>query len=522
MSIPSSDDTSQPSASSSISIRSILPITNHPFQPLSPSAGRIYQSSHHLNHPLINAPLQFPPFPIMNLIPSPHTDTSNTNNSHPSHTITSNNDNSHNTFPPIPPAPPSQTNLSSLPSSSVPASSLPLSLPLLNTAHSHSAYPPSAHPASVPLTSGLSRHHTPHSVTSGLSHTVHSNNSMTNVLLRRASASNVAVYSQSHGHSPRDRDQRDADNGLRTNSNVNVMQHTEHRDHRDHSNRSSNGSNPGSNPGSHLNSNCKAHRRLSLSTDFNRDLNRDLNRRPSHKRKRSRRSNAKKKKKKNNENEDLYYYQLENACGLEVESPGLGPHEEPEHAQAPSPRFGHVSCIHEDHLYVFGGRRDLRNYTPFDSTLYRYHLVTKKWEKIVPNLNPLYRKGSHYNLGNPQPQFEPQSAVTGATAVVYDDAIWIFGGYHHRYTNQMLKYDIYQNYWCVVDARGMSLRDVTMLSVLSSSTLWCGVVTHSVVVMKGSLLELSRILYVLFLLFLLEISIRSDNVPLCLRTESTT
>eukprot|EP01084_Bolivina_argentea_P207995 354765_1 len=122
-----------------------------------------------------------------------------------------------------------------------------------------------------------------------------------------------------------------------------------------------------------------------------------------------------------------------------------------DHNQAPSPRFAHCSCIHGDYLYVWGGRNQTRTFYPVDNELYRYHLPSKRWMKIKPKLNPLYKQRDTYNGSNPQPRYKP-FAVTGATAIVYRDCIYIFGGYHSRYTNQLLKYDIYHNYWSVVEA----------------------------------------------------------------------
>lgn len=167
------------------------------------------------------------------------------------------------------------------------------------------------------------------------------------------------------------------------------------------------------------------------------------------KRKRCKTKRSRHRKRNKNESEDIYYYQLERACGLEIQQI-----KDSQGSERPPARFGHCCCIHDDSLYVWGGRSQTHTFHPVDNELWRYHLCSQRWKKIKPKLNPYYKSTETYHGSNPQPRCKP-FAVVGATAIIHQNCIYAFGGYHSRYTNALLKYDIYNNYWCVVDARGM-------------------------------------------------------------------
>ena len=104
------------------------------------------------------------------------------------------------------------------------------------------------------------------------------------------------------------------------------------------------------------------------------------------------------------------------------------------HGQPPSPRDRHSAVVYGNGFYVFGG---------FDgharvNDLYKYDIDENVWSRIIP---------STMSTGIPTPRHSH-------SAVVYQNAMYIFGGYDGSYSCNVYKYDFLNNVWTSVNTVG--------------------------------------------------------------------
>jgi len=116
---------------------------------------------------------------------------------------------------------------------------------------------------------------------------------------------------------------------------------------------------------------------------------------------------------------DFHPYELENSYKLEKVMP--------ERTFRPCPRFSFCTITSGGGLYVWGGRSSREDFKVVENAMWRWDFQEMRWEQITGPDTPESR--------------------TGATAVLHEGCIWIFGGYHSKYTNTMIKYDIKENIW---------------------------------------------------------------------------
>jgi len=117
--------------------------------------------------------------------------------------------------------------------------------------------------------------------------------------------------------------------------------------------------------------------------------------------------------------DDFYPYELEKFSRIERVVP--------KSTIRPCPRFSFCSVSYSGGLYVWGGRSSLDDFKVVENSMWRFDFKERHWERLVPA--------------------NSQESRTGATAVLHNGCIWIFGGYHSKYTNTMIKYDIKNNRW---------------------------------------------------------------------------
>eukprot|EP00756_Hemistasia_phaeocysticola_P043115 Hpha_TRINITY_DN17008_c0_g1::TRINITY_DN17008_c0_g1_i1::g.166960::m.166960 len=112
---------------------------------------------------------------------------------------------------------------------------------------------------------------------------------------------------------------------------------------------------------------------------------------------------------------------------------------------APCPRFGHTAVVHKDLMIVYGGR-DAKCY----DDVWAYCFVTKRWRHIKPT----------------QPESDRPRARAGHTAVVYNGAMYLFGGVaeaepgsHTLWLNDFWMLDLNSWRWSEVRSRGVGRPD---------------------------------------------------------------
>jgi len=103
----------------------------------------------------------------------------------------------------------------------------------------------------------------------------------------------------------------------------------------------------------------------------------------------------------------------------------------------PLPRQGHVSVLHNNNVFIFGGRTDGENkQRKYLNDTWVYSLEDKAWTKIKHEGPALMERWNH-------------------TAVLYDNCMWVFGGQTDSgYTNELLKLDLETRKWLKVESKG--------------------------------------------------------------------
>ena len=103
--------------------------------------------------------------------------------------------------------------------------------------------------------------------------------------------------------------------------------------------------------------------------------------------------------------------------------------------EGPSPRDAHAAVVHGEYMYVFGGYDSKRYLNDF----HRYHFETAEWS-VVPQ--------ESYRGSGPSPR-------GGHTAVVYEDAMVVFGGCDGwNYFNDCYRHSFAQREWTALRVTG--------------------------------------------------------------------
>lgn len=92
----------------------------------------------------------------------------------------------------------------------------------------------------------------------------------------------------------------------------------------------------------------------------------------------------------------------------------------------PSPRDRHVSVVHKDSIFIFGGYDGFNRVNDF----FEYNIIQNSWQEVL-----------HSGRGN------PPSPRHSHSAVVYNDSMYIFGGYDGKYKNDFFRFNFLTNEW---------------------------------------------------------------------------
>ena len=103
-----------------------------------------------------------------------------------------------------------------------------------------------------------------------------------------------------------------------------------------------------------------------------------------------------------------------------------------EPGSAPSPRDRHTAVVYNNSLYVFGGFDGSSKKNDFHG----YNFETKSWSSV------------------PVAAGFPPSARHSHCAVVYENSMFIFGGYDSCYKNDLIEYNFVTETWSSVSCRG--------------------------------------------------------------------
>ncbi len=161
---------------------------------------------------------------------------------------------------------------------------------------------------------------------------------------------------------------------------------------------------------------------------------------------------------------------------------------------SPSARIGHIACSYNNKLYIFGGY-DGTNYY---NDLWEYNPLTNAWQQISTSGTPgqrsdhfavihngeLYVSGGTYNDGTTQTYYSDiikysfatnqwstvtaalPSSRSSATMNVYDNKLYIFGGYDGtNYYNNFIVYDLLSNTISSIPTSLPTISDHTSLSI---------------------------------------------------------
>jgi len=113
----------------------------------------------------------------------------------------------------------------------------------------------------------------------------------------------------------------------------------------------------------------------------------------------------------------------------------------------PSPRDRHCAIAHNNSFYIFGG---------FDGTsrvndFYEFDFTTLSWKRILPNLNT----GTGIQIAA---SASPPTPRHSHSAVVYQDSLYVFGGYDGSYRSDFHEYNFLTNTWVSIPPLGRSPR----------------------------------------------------------------
>lgn len=103
----------------------------------------------------------------------------------------------------------------------------------------------------------------------------------------------------------------------------------------------------------------------------------------------------------------------------------------------PSPWDWHISVVHSRSIYIFGG------YDGFNwvNDFFEYNIDYNSWQEVL--------------CSN---EFEqPPTPRHSHSAVVYEDSIYIFGGYDGHYKNDFHCFNLVKNFWSVIKEVGGKL-----------------------------------------------------------------
>lgn len=120
----------------------------------------------------------------------------------------------------------------------------------------------------------------------------------------------------------------------------------------------------------------------------------------------------------------------------------------------PGPRHGHVSVVHDDRMYVFGGKISSMSST---NEMNVYDFESGKWVKI--------------QVGGTQPP-----NIDSHSAVVHEGKMYVFGGFlsvdKGSYSNDIYAFDLEKGEWEkieVASSRSPSPRANSSLTVVNNN-----------------------------------------------------
>lgn len=102
--------------------------------------------------------------------------------------------------------------------------------------------------------------------------------------------------------------------------------------------------------------------------------------------------------------------------------------------EKPEDRYGHVSVMYNETLYIFGGLST--HARDFLTHFWQININELKWSRTLLA-----------ELGGPGPRL-------AATAQEVEGKMIIFGGYCHSYTNEMFSFDLKSHIWTKVETQG--------------------------------------------------------------------
>jgi N-acetylneuraminic acid mutarotase len=101
--------------------------------------------------------------------------------------------------------------------------------------------------------------------------------------------------------------------------------------------------------------------------------------------------------------------------------------------------------VHNRHIYIFGGYDGINRVNDF----YGYDIDFNTWRKVVAVQAP-NNQVSGGELGEEMENTVPSNVPSprhSHSAVVYEDSMFVFGGYDGHYRNDLYRYNFVKNTW---------------------------------------------------------------------------
>jgi N-acetylneuraminic acid mutarotase len=121
---------------------------------------------------------------------------------------------------------------------------------------------------------------------------------------------------------------------------------------------------------------------------------------------------------------DFYFYNIDKNRWKEIKT----------HDMPPSPRDRHVAVVHSRSIFIFGGYDGFNRVNDF----YEYNIDYNSWQEVLHNDGEV-----------------PPTPRHSHSSVVYEDSMYIFGGYDGHYKNDFHRFNFITNTWTnIKDSRG--------------------------------------------------------------------
>jgi leucine-zipper-like transcriptional regulator 1 len=117
-----------------------------------------------------------------------------------------------------------------------------------------------------------------------------------------------------------------------------------------------------------------------------------------------------------NRKNDFFEYSIERNKWMQINTEDI----------PPTPRDRHVSIVHKDSIFVFGGYDGFNRVNDF----FEYNILQNSWQEVLCS-----------------GRSAPPSPRHSHSAVIYNDSLYIFGGYDGKYKNDFFKFDFNKNEW---------------------------------------------------------------------------